>query len=347
MPLPGAPDTQRYRLFEAVTAVTERITRQRPLLLVLDDLHWADQPTVLLLRHLLRGLSDQRVMILATYRDVEVRPSDPLPELLGSLRREGWSDRRVIGGLDEAETQELVMARAGRPADPSFARRLRANTHGNPFFIEELLWELRHAEPRAPRDALSEDDLAQMGVPREVEEVIVRRLGRLDPSIGDVLTAAAVIGRQFRFEVLAAGLDRPTEDVLDALEAAMAAGLVLEHSEPPVGRFSFCHALVRETLYARLTRTRRARLHAFIGQALSAHEAPRSRPAPSSHITSSRPGTRSASRSSSSTRVPQPARRPRRSRTRRRSPTGSGRYRRSTSWAGITSRPNAASCSSP
>ena len=226
---PGERENRRYRLFEAVAALLGGAARERPLLLVVEDLQWAGQPTLLLLRHVVRRLHGAPLLVLVTVRDAEAEPGGAPARMLADLSREHVVERVALGGLAEAETAALV-------GDAALARRLQDRTAGNPFFIEEMLRSLAEAPEDAP------------GVPEGVKDLVSRRLARLEPGTVETLTAAAVLGRDFGLATLAGMLGRPEEELLGALEEALRAGVVLEDAEQ-VDRFAFAHALVRETLY--------------------------------------------------------------------------------------------------
>ena len=254
---------QRYALFEAVSTLLDDVARLRPLILIVEDLHWADMPTLLLMRQVVRHAEASPMLVLATYRDVELGPGAPLARLLADLRRELVVHRIALGGLDERGTSALVAARAEEPVSADYVGRLCEYTAGNPFFIEETLRSIgagRLCEPSAHDGTIS--------VPESVQDIIVRRFERLAPLTQELLTCAAVLGRDFSLIALERVLRRPAERVLAGLEEAASAGLVIEHPER-VGDFSFCHALVREMVYGRPAATRRALLHLRAAEALS------------------------------------------------------------------------------
>ena len=250
----GERENRRYRLFEAVAAVLDRAAGERPLLLVVEDLQWAGRPTLLLLRHVVRRLHGSALMVLVTMRDEEANLVADPARMLADLSREHAVARIALAGLEEGETAELV-------GDAELAARLHSRTAGNPFFIEEMLRSLAEA-PDEPT-----------GVPEGVKDLVSRRLARLEPATVETLTAAAVLGRDFRLDTLEAMVERPGEELLGPLEEALRASVVREDAEH-VDRFAFAHALVRETLYDAPAQARRARLHLRAGRALEAAGAP-------------------------------------------------------------------------
>jgi DNA-binding SARP family transcriptional activator len=263
------PDTDRYRLFEAVASLVHRVTRRAPLLLVVDDLHWADKPTLLLLRHLLRHADPARLMVLGLVRDVEVGGDEPLAELIADLRREGRFTRIALAGFDEREADALVAARLDAQPSAEFVRGLREQTQGNAFFMEEALRALVEAHVLEAGAEAQAAALESIGVPESVADVILGRLSRVSKLAREALTVAATIGPEFDLEIVEALLSAAPEQVIEALEEAMASGLVDEVAES-VDRFAFCHALAREAIYCRLSRTRRLRLHLRVANALEA-----------------------------------------------------------------------------
>lgn len=271
-PLPTDASTERHRLFEAIAVLVASATQRHPLLLVLDDLHWADKPTLLLLRHVLRRTGTSHLMVLGLFRGPEVGADHPLMDLILDLRRERRFDRLLVEGFDDRETDILVTARLEAPAAAGFVRSLRTRTAGNPFFMEETLRSLVESEAVESGEVASERTLEATGVPESVTEVILRRLGRLSGAAGEALTAAAVIGREFELGVVSAVLGESPERVLDTMEEAMTFGLVVEVVDS-VDRFAFRHALVREAIYGQVSTSRRLRLHLRVGEALEAGEA--------------------------------------------------------------------------
>ncbi|MGZ4194577.1 MAG: ATP-binding protein, partial [Solirubrobacteraceae bacterium] len=263
-PDPGDPETDRYRLFEAVVGLLAEISSAVPVLIVLDDLQWADRPTLLLLRHLARSPHNTRVSIMGAYRDVD-QWSEGFDAALAGLRRERLMVQLDVGGLGEAEAMELVRLRVGGTPSLELMQALYRETEGNPFFIEEIVRHLSDFGVRSGEAGAR--DLERVGLPDDIRDVISRRLERLAPGSIEWLRVAAVLGRDFDAGLLERVLGFDEDRFLAALEDALDAGLVTEAPGDP-GRYSFAHALIRETLYEGMSSARRARIHRRIGLAL-------------------------------------------------------------------------------
>ncbi len=258
------PDTERYRLFEAVAGLLGEISASMPVLIVLDDLHWADRPTLLLLRHLARAPKAARISVLGAYRATE-HFSEAFDSALAGLRRDRLMTQMDVAGLPESDAAELVGLMLGGAPSDGFSHALYAETEGNPFFIEEIVRHLADSGVRS--DSAGADDLQRFGLPDDVREVISRRLARLSEGTIEGLRVAAVIGRDFDPAMLENVLGLDEEVFLGALEEALAAGLVGELPGGS-GRYAFSHALIRETLYEGMSATRRSRIHRRVGNAL-------------------------------------------------------------------------------
>lgn len=266
---PDRGDADRLRLFEAVSSVLEEASYEHPLLLVLEDLHWADRPTVLLLRHLARRTEAARVFLLGTYRDVDLDQRHPLIDLLTELRRDQLGERLQLRGLAPTEIESLLLAEAGGQlggSGPSLAGALHRDTGGNPFFLREVVRHLRAEVGDAARwhERLRSGEL---GLPEGVREVVGRRVSALSDDATKVLSAAAVVGITFNLEVVEAVTGLTADAVLDGAEAAAQVGLITEAAGQP-GWFQFTHALNREVVYTALSTVRRLRLHRLVGEEL-------------------------------------------------------------------------------
>jgi class 3 adenylate cyclase/tetratricopeptide (TPR) repeat protein len=268
-PLAGDPDGERYRLFEAVASLLSEASATRPIVFVLDDLHWADKPTLLLLAHVLRATARSPVLVVGTYRETELTRGGPLAEMLADLRRARLVEDLSLGGLTRGEGVELLSSRAGDGAPAEFSLAVAEQTGGNPFFIEEIARHLIESGAVYRKDGLWEPGLtvAEMAIPAGINDVIGRRVARLEDAAGRVLTIAAALGREFGLDVLAAVGEIPEAELVESLERGLAARLI-EEEPGAVGRYRFSHALIRQTLYQRLSATRRARLHRQIGEGL-------------------------------------------------------------------------------
>jgi tetratricopeptide (TPR) repeat protein len=267
VPAPADPQQARFRLFDSITTFLKSAARTQPLVLVLDDLHWADAGSLLLLEFAARELGGARLLIVGTYRDVELSRRHPLSRTLGELNREHLFTRVPLRGLATEDVGRFIEVTAGVSAPRELVAVVHAQTEGNPLFVTEVVRLLVQegelaSERRAGRDSWT------VRIPEGVREVIGRRLDRLSERCNETLTVAAVLGREFTIEQLSGLIDDVSEDrLLEVLEEALAARVI---EEPPhaVGRYQFTHGLIRETLVDELSSTRRARLHARIAQGL-------------------------------------------------------------------------------
>ncbi|HEY6761112.1 MAG TPA: AAA family ATPase, partial [Baekduia sp.] len=260
--LPDAPepraadgDTERYLLFSAVVGVLDAEQAQRPVILFLDDIQWADTPTLLLLRHLVASDLRLRVTIMATFRSTELDDEHPLAKLLADLHREPDVTRVDLTGLEAEAVAELAVAASGRQLDAAgmdAARTLQRRTSGNAFFVTEML---RHG-----------DELVGATVPGSVRDVLERRLQRLGDPAREPLAAAAVIGQEFDLELVGAMVG-DTDVVARAVDRAADDALVVAPRHPG-DRYAFAHGLIVSTLYEGLGPVRRAQMHRRAAEAL-------------------------------------------------------------------------------
>ena len=253
-PTPMNAAGQRYRLFESVSALLSTISSAAPVLLLIDDLHWADKPTLSLLRHVVRGSEPAALLLIGTYRESEVVAGHPLGELLADLRREPAVTRFGLAGLEPGEAETLIAALSAAKVPSSLARQVVESTGGNPFFVSEMARHLNETGSGS-------------GLPEGVREVILRRVSRLSEPCVRALTLAAVVGREFDLDLLEAFADIPENDLLDAIDEARQAQLIDEAVGKP-GRYSFHHALIRNALYDSMASTRRMRIHRRVAEAL-------------------------------------------------------------------------------
>jgi class 3 adenylate cyclase/tetratricopeptide (TPR) repeat protein len=273
VPTAQDPESDRFALFESVDGLLAAASRGAPVLLVLDDLHWADKPSLLLLRHLVRSDRPAALFVLVTYRETDLARTHPLADLLADLRREKRVERLLLRGLGESELGALVASRGQEEPPIEFVRALHAETEGNPFFAEEVLRHLVESGVLRREEGGWKADrpIADLGIPESIREVVGRRLSRLSETANEALAVASVVGRDFEVGLVETVSRIPDSALVHALEEALRARLVRETETP--GRLSFSHALVRLTLYEELGTLRRVRLHWQIGKAIESRHA--------------------------------------------------------------------------
>ena len=267
----GNPEEQRYRLLQAITGFLRNASTVQPLLIILEDLHDSDSGTLDLLLHVARNLEDARLLIVGTYRDLEVDRAHPLSATLAELRRADGFLRIPLRGLTVNEVQRMMAGVAQREIPWLFAEVLHRQTEGNPLFVQEMLRYLVEeglvSEQAGSLRNVGDDPLAGR-IPEGLRDVIGCRLSRLSAECNRLLTVASVIGRDFRLATLQA-LDGVTEDdLVSALEEATRFGVLEEQTRPGFIAYRFMHAFFRQTLYEELSAPRRLRLHQEVARVL-------------------------------------------------------------------------------
>ena len=256
----------RFRLFDSITAFLKTAAQKQPLVLVLDDLHWADQPSLLLLQFVARELDNSRLLLMGTYRDVELNRQHPLAESLGELTRERLFQRVLLRGLSQQDVGRFIEVVTGIVPPTGLTQAVFTQTEGNPLFVTEVV-RLLVQEGELSQERTADRDSWTVRIPEGVREVI-GRLNRLSQRCNETLTIASVIGREFELRQLTPLVEDISEDrLLEVLEEALSAR-VIEELPQAVGRYQFSHALIQETLTEELTLTRRVRLHARIAETL-------------------------------------------------------------------------------
>ncbi|HZA25287.1 MAG TPA: AAA family ATPase, partial [Dehalococcoidia bacterium] len=259
------PEQARFRLFDSITTFLKNAAQSQPLMLVLDDLHWADKPSLLLLQFLARQLTESHLLVVGCYRDLELSRQHPLSEALAQLSRLPVLQRELLLGISQEDTGQFIEMTAGIQPSPQLVETIYAHTEGNPFFLKEMT---RLLSERGELRAAGIGGPEGIRMPQGVREVIGQRLNRLSESCHETLTTASVIGREFDFRLLRTLSDEATdEQLLGVIDEALAARLV---EELPGGRerYRFSHSLIQQTLAEELSSSRKVRWHARIGEAL-------------------------------------------------------------------------------
>jgi DNA-binding CsgD family transcriptional regulator/tetratricopeptide (TPR) repeat protein len=263
--IPIAAEQARFRLFDSLTQFLQRAANSAPLVLVIDDLHWADPSSLLLLQFLAAEIAASPVLILGTARDADLGPEHPVSQALAELSRVPHARRITLRGLAEQQTRHLMSLMSGRVPSDAIVGAIHQQSGGNPFFIAELIRLLLDEEHRWDVTAAEVDGI-RLGVPESVRQVVRQRLARLSPACREILMVAAVIGAQFSVSMVTRLSEAPHDVVLSALDEAVRARM-LEVAES-LGRYRFSHALIQDVLYDALGSVRQVQLHARIGAAI-------------------------------------------------------------------------------
>jgi len=267
---PGGERT-RFRLLEAITALLAEAAQHTPLVILLDDLQWADLPSLEVLAFVSRELRDRPVLLAGTVRELEVGRNDAVVEALAALSRVPSTRRIALHGLSHLETAELVRAASGREVDPAVVAAIQHRAEGNPFFATELA-HLVEAE-RDPARTLGAVS-AGGDVPSGVRDVVRRRTALLPEHTVRLLQVAAVLGRDVDLDLLVRASGEDVDGVLDGIDPAVVHRLLGPLPDRP-GTFRFAHALVREVVADDVSSLRRARIHLRVADAIEATAAGR------------------------------------------------------------------------
>jgi hypothetical protein len=262
-------ESARFRLFDSITKFLKSASSSEPMVLILEDLHLADKPSLLLLEFVVREMGSSHLMIVGNYRDMDLNRRHPLAVTLGELTREHLLDRLLHRGLEENDVRRFIEVAAGIDPPKSLVEVVHTQTEGNPLFVSETVRLLiQEGDITFGEEPKSKTASWNIRIPEGVREVIGRRLDRLSDQCNEILVIAGVMGRQFRFGVLLKLVEDVTENtLLDVLDEALDANIV-EEEPSEVGLYQFTHALMQETLTSELSAIRTVRLHARIAVAL-------------------------------------------------------------------------------
>jgi class 3 adenylate cyclase/tetratricopeptide (TPR) repeat protein len=262
------PDVERRFLFVTVQEVLARLAALRPVVILFDDLQWADEPSLRLIDYLAAELRELPILIVATYVREEVLAASPLHEMLTKLHRRQLVESIAVGDLGESDVEHLLAAIGESPPPAALVRALYEATKGNPFFLEEVVHQLSEQGRLFAGGRWHDLGDVDLDVPESVRFTIENRLEKLQPNTRRVLATASLVGRDFGFELLDVLGELPEDDLVDAVDEAERARLISSVVDSGEVRFAFAHELIRRTLVNEMTLTRRQRLHRRVADAL-------------------------------------------------------------------------------
>jgi len=265
------PEEERYRLLQAVTEFLSNAASVQPMLVVLEDLHDADKGTLEMLTHLSHNLAGARLLIVGTYRDVEVDRSHPLSAALAELRRVSTYGRVLLRGLNADEVRRMLESITRESVPWGLAEAVHRQTEGNPLFVQEVVRYVAQEGLIARKEGRwqpTKDTPLEMSIPEGLRDVIGKRLSLLSPECNQLLAVASVIGREFALDTLKAVAGINEDIFVNALKEAVRLSVLEEHSQRGVVRYRFTHAFFRQTLYEEMIAPQRLKLHQQVARSL-------------------------------------------------------------------------------
>jgi tetratricopeptide (TPR) repeat protein len=265
------PEEERYRLLQAVTAFLSNAANVQPMMVVLEDLHDADKGTMEMLTHVSRNLAGARLLIVGTYRDVEVDRSHPLSAALAELRRVSTYGRVLLRGLNADEVRRMLESITRESVPWGLAEAVHRQTEGNPLFVQEVVRYLVEEGLITRKEGgwrPTRDTPLEMSIPEGLRDVIGKRLSLLSPECNQLLSVASVIGREFALETLKAVAGINEDVFVNALKEAVRLSILEERSQRGLVRYRFTHAFFRQTLYEEMIAPQRLKLHQQVARSL-------------------------------------------------------------------------------
>jgi tetratricopeptide (TPR) repeat protein/tRNA A-37 threonylcarbamoyl transferase component Bud32 len=268
--LPISPEQERNRLFEAVSQFITNISKEAPLMVVLDDLQWTDQSSLLLLHYLARSVDRDSLVLLGIYRDTDIDQKHPLPPILTDLNRERLLQSVPLKRLSLDEVSEMIRQILEQDDVPiEFCRRVYERTGGNPFFVEEVMKSLKEEGVIYPEENKWKiREIAKIEFPESVKSVLKARIGRLDEECQNALTTASFVGNDFTLDALRGMTGVEEDQLLETMEKILKSGLVKEKVIRGEDVYSFTDAVIRDVVHEEVSRVRHKKLHGVLGRAL-------------------------------------------------------------------------------
>lgn len=268
--VPISPEHERDRLFEAVSQFVTNISREAPLLVVLDDLQWTDQSSLLLMHYLARGVYRAPMLILGAYRDTDIDERHVLSSVLTELNRERLLKSLLLKRMSADDASEMIKRLLEQDEAPTeFCDLVYQKTRGNPFFVEEVIKSLKEEEVIFRKENQWKiREVSKIEFPKTVKSVIKARVGRLDDECQNLLTLASFVGNDFSFESLCGVTGFAEDKVLDLMEQMLKTGLVKERVIRGQDVYSFADIIVRDVVHEEVSHLRHKKLHGTVGRAL-------------------------------------------------------------------------------